>query len=58
MSIESRLKRIEKRLGMNDDEMVELDFGGETLVMTGRELDRLLREIEGTRILPKEANSE
>jgi hypothetical protein len=53
MSIESRLDRIERQLGMDDDEMVELDFGGEIIFMTEREFAELLREIEGSRVLPR-----
>jgi hypothetical protein len=53
MSIESRLGRIERNLGMDADEMVELDFGGETIAMTESEFAELLREIEGSRLLPR-----
>ena len=56
MSIESRVERIEKALGLaEEDELIEIDVGdGKPLVMTNREFDELLREIEGTRLLPKD----
>jgi len=56
MSIESRVERIEKALGLaEEDELIEIDVGdGKPLVMTNREFDELLREIEGTRLMPKD----
>jgi len=56
MGIKNRVERIERALGMEDeDELIELDVGdGKPLVMTNREFDELLREIEGTRLMPKD----
>jgi hypothetical protein len=56
MSIENRLRRIEERLGMEDeDELIELDLGdGEVFTMTNREFDELMRSAQGTRIMPKD----
>lgn len=58
MSIKGRLDRIERELGMNDDEIVEFDFGdGIGIVkMTGREFDELIRSAQGTRIMPHDAD--
>ena len=57
MSIENRLRRIEERLGMdNDDKLIELDLGDETVTMTNREFGQLLKEISDnphSRLLPK-----
>jgi len=56
MSIENRLRRIEERLGMEDeDELIELDLGdGEVFTMTNREFDELMRSAQGTGIVPKD----
>jgi hypothetical protein len=59
MSIESRLRRIERRLGMDDDdELIEFDLGGETVTMMNREFGQLLKQINGTGIRPKTCPTE
>ncbi len=57
MTIEKRVERIERALGMEDeDELIELDLGdGEVFTMTNREFDELMRSAQGTRIMPKDA---
>ena len=62
MSIESRVERIERALGMdNDDKLIELDLGDETVTMTNREFGQLLKEISDnphSRLLPKTCPAE
>ena len=59
MGIKNRVERIERALGMEDeDELIELDVGdGKPFVMTNRELDELLKEISNnphSRLMPKD----
>lgn len=55
LRIENRLERLERALDINGDQdrPFELDFGGGVrFTTTDREFGQILREIEGTRILP------
>ena len=59
MGIKNRVERIERALGMEDeDELIELDVGdGKPFVMTNREFDELLKEISNnphSHLMPKD----
>lgn len=55
MSLKTIIKRLEARCGI-DEKPVTLDFGdGVCFTMTGSELARLLREINGTGFRPGDA---
>jgi hypothetical protein len=53
MDIRRRLNRLERACGLaEDDRPTALVLDGETFMVTSREMAELLREINGTRILP------
>jgi hypothetical protein len=52
-SIRQRVERLEQACGLGDDDQpTPLGLDGQTIMVTPRELDEFLKEINGSRVLP------